>query len=80
MCHPRARGTFTTLRLVVLILRVPLSQKDDIAGLVHGPHVRSVAVLLGVDVPAHGGLTDDVEGTVSDQGEDVEFSTSTLPS
>ena len=68
------------MRLVVLILRVPLSQKDDIAGLVDCPYVRGVAVLLGVDIPAHGGLTDDVEGTVSDQGEDVKFSTSTLPS
>ena len=56
----------------------PLSLEDDVTGLVDGSHVGSVAVLLGVDVPAHGGLTDYVESTVSDQREDVHLAPSAL--
>ena len=55
-----------------------MSLEDDITGLVDGPDVRSVAVLLGVDTPAHGRLTDGVQGKVSDQGEDVELCLTTV--
>ena len=56
---------------------VPLPLEDDVTGLVDGSYVWSVTVLLRVDTSSHGGLTDDVESTVSDQGEDVKLFPST---
>ena len=56
---------------------LPLSLEHDVTGIIDSPDVRSVAVLLSVDTPTHGCLTDDVQGTVGDQGEYIELSPST---
>ena len=59
------------------VLELPLSLEHDVTGIIDSPDVRSIAVLLSVDTPTHGSLTDDVQSTVGDQGEYIKLSPST---